>query len=100
MNKTSSTQAEPTAQAVQPVTTAGPAADFRRYVRIGVPQVGDAFNVSVSLIAKHPDMPTVCVGTGAAHFQVYPTPDQARAIAAMLLELADRFEAANPAVIQ
>ena len=99
MNNPSSTEAEPTAQAVQPVTTAGPAVDFRRYLRIGVPQVGEAFNVSVSLTAKHPDMPTVCVGTGAAHFQVYPTPEQARAIAAILLELADRFEAANPAVI-
>lgn len=100
MNSNDSTQAEPTPATSPAVKTAGQAVDFRRYVRMDSPQIGDRFTFAVSIHAEFPGMPAMTLNTGQASFQVYPTPDQARSMAAMLLELADEFERASAPVIQ
>lgn len=60
-----------------------------RAVDIVSPRGFSRFRFRVSLTVEHPDMPAMMLSTGNADVQVYPTADQAREMAAMLIELAE-----------
>ncbi len=92
MQTPSHTPAERPADDAQPVMVGRQPVILSERIRVEGPQAGDRFSFGVSLCEQHQDVPAMSIYTGGAHVMLYPTPVQARQIAALLVKLAEASE--------
>lgn len=94
MQNPSNTPAESSAESAQTVTKDRRPVVYSDNIRVAKPHIGSEFRFSVFLHAENQDMPGINVSTGGANFQLYPTPQQARRMAELLVRLAEAADCA------